>query len=145
MNLSILIGRMTKEPELRRTAQGDAVTSFTLAVNRDFKSKNGQQEADFIPCVCWKVLGENVARYCKKGSQVAVKGRLQSRSYENQQNKKVFVLELICESVQFLDSKTKEAQPQQSYQQPYQAPASSFDASAQSVNGYNITENDIQF
>lgn len=107
INRVVLIGRLTKDPELRRTAQGDAVTSFTLAVNRNFTSSDGQQQADFINCVVWRKPAENVERYCSKGSMVGVEGRIQTRSYDNQQGQRVYVTEVICNSVQFLDTRQK--------------------------------------
>ncbi len=107
INKVILIGRLTRDPELRRTPQGDAVTSFTLAVNRNYTDKDGQQQADFINCVVWKKSAENVERYCSKGSLVGVEGRIQTRSYDNQQGQRVYVTEVICNSVQFLDTRQK--------------------------------------
>lgn len=107
INRFIGIGRLTRDPELRRTAQGDAVTSFTLAVNRSFTNADGQQQADFINCVVWRKQAENVERYCFKGSLVGVEGRLQSRTYENNQGQTVFVTEVVCSSVQFLDTRQK--------------------------------------
>ena len=79
INRVVLVGRMTRDPELRRTPQGDAVTSFTLAVNRNYTSRDGQQQADFINCVVWRKPAENVERYCSKGSLVGVEGRIQTR------------------------------------------------------------------
>ena len=107
INSVTLVGRMTRDPELRRTPQGDAVTSFTLAVNRNYTSRDGQQQADFINCVVWRKPAENVERYCSKGSLVGVEGRIQTRSYDNQQGQKVYVVEVICNSVQFLDTRQK--------------------------------------
>lgn len=107
INRVVLIGRLTRDPELRRTPQGDAVTSFTLAVNRNFTSSDGQQQADFINCVVWKKSAENVEKYCSKGSLVGVEGRIQTRSYDNQQGQRVYVTEVICNSVQFLDTRQK--------------------------------------
>ena len=107
INKCILIGRMTKSPELRRTAQGEAVTSFTLAVNRNY-TKDGQQQADFINCIVWRKLAENVERYCSKGSLVGVEGRIQTRSYENNQGQRIYVTEIVCDSVQFLETKKAE-------------------------------------
>ena len=95
INRVVLIGRLTRDPELRRTQQGDAVTSFTLAVNRNYTAKEGQQQADFINCVVWRKQAENVEKYCSKGSMVGVEGRLQSRSYDNAQGQKVFVTEFF--------------------------------------------------
>ena len=96
---------MSRDPELRRTPRGDAVTSFTLAVNRNFTSREGQQQADFINCIVWRKPAENVEKYCSKGSLVGVEGRLQTRSYDNAQGQKVFVVEVLCDSVQFLRNK----------------------------------------
>ena len=107
INRVVLVGRMTRDPELRRTPQGDAVTSFTLAVNRNYTSRDGQQQADFINCVVWRKPAENVERYCSKGSLVGVEGRIQTRSYDNSQGQKVYVVEVICNSVQFLDTRQK--------------------------------------
>ena len=98
-----LIGRLTKDPELRYTQSGTAVCSFTLAVNRQFKSE-GQPDADFINCVVWKKAAEHLANYQKKGNQIGVTGRIQTRSYDGD-NGKVFVTEVVAENVQFLDPK----------------------------------------
>ncbi|HSX49283.1 MAG TPA: single-stranded DNA-binding protein, partial [Candidatus Saccharimonadales bacterium] len=104
MNTVNLIGRLTKDPELRYTANGTAVCSFTIAVNRQFKSE-GQPEADFINCVAWKKSAEHLANYQKKGNQIGVTGRIQTRSYDGD-NGKVFVTEVVAENVQFLDPKS---------------------------------------
>lgn len=106
MNRTILVGRLTRDPELRYTPNGVAVANFTMAVNRPFKSKDGEQEADFINCVVWRKPAENLANYMKKGNQIGVDGRLQSRSYEDKEGKKVFVTEVVADSVQFLESKS---------------------------------------
>lgn len=97
LNRIVLVGRMTRDPELRRTGTGTAVTSFTIAMNRNFTNQNGERQADFIPCVIWNKAAENVARYCAKGSLVGVDGRLQSRQYENQDGRRVTVIEVICD------------------------------------------------
>lgn len=107
INRVALVGRLTRNPELKRTNQGDAVTSFTIAVNRNYSAKDGQQQADFITCVAWRKMAENVYKYCNKGNLIGVEGKLQSRSYENNQNQKVFVVEVFCDAVRFLESKTK--------------------------------------
>lgn len=103
LNRALLVGRLTRDPELRRTGSGKAVTSFNLAVERNFKSDN--QEADFINCVCWGKIAENTERYCSKGSMVSIDGRIQTRNYENNQGQKVYVTEVIAESVQFINTK----------------------------------------
>ena len=108
INCFIGVGRLTRDPQLKRTAQGDAVASFTLAVNRNYTTRDGQQQADFINCVVWRKLAENVERYCSKGSLVGVEGRIQTRSYENNQGQRVNVVEVVCDSVQFLETKKAE-------------------------------------
>lgn len=107
LNRVILIGRLTKDPELRYTPNGVAVASFTLAVDRKFKNQQGEKETDFIPVVVWQRAAENCANYLSKGSLVGVEGRLQVRSYDGQDGQRRWVTEVISESVQFLDSKNK--------------------------------------
>lgn len=106
MNRVVLVGRLTKDPELRYTPAGAAVATFTLAVNRSFTNQAGEREADFINCVVWKRAAENAANFLKKGSLAGVDGRLQSRSYDDQAGKKVYVTEVVAESVQFLEPKS---------------------------------------
>lgn len=103
MNHVVLIGRLTRDPELRYTPNGVAVTTFTLAVNRPFTNQAGEQEADFIPVVAWQKLAENCANYLGKGRLCAVDGRLQIRNYEDKDGQKRKVAEVIASSVQFLD------------------------------------------
>jgi len=105
MNRVILVGRLTKDPELRFTPNGVAVATFTLAVNRSFTNQQGEREADFINCVVWRRPAENVANFLKKGSLAGVDGRVQTRSYEGQDGKRVYVTEVLAESVQFLEPK----------------------------------------
>ena len=104
MNQLILIGRMTKDPVLRKTTSGTSVTSFTIACDRRIKAE-GQPTADFINCTAWSKLAENIDEYCKKGDQIALNGRIQTRSYDDEKGKKVFVTEVIAESVEFLEAK----------------------------------------
>ncbi|MGM0877078.1 MAG: single-stranded DNA-binding protein [Bacillota bacterium] len=105
LNRVVLVGRLTKDPELRYTPSGVAVATFTLAVNRSFTNQQGDREADFLNCVIWRKQAENVANFLKKGSLAGVDGRLQSRSYEDQSGKRVYVTEVVAESVQFLEPK----------------------------------------
>jgi single-strand DNA-binding protein len=107
MNRTILVGRLTKDPELKFTPAGVAVATFTLAVNRPFKNQAGEQEADFINCVVWRKPAENVANFLKKGSLAGVDGRIQTRNFEGQDGKRVFMTEVVCESVQFLEPKSQ--------------------------------------
>ena len=105
MNKVILIGRLTKDPELRYTGSNRAVTQITVAVHRTFTNQNGEREADFINVVIWDKQAENVAKYLTKGRLVAVEGRIQTRNYDNNEGKKVYVTEVVALSVQFLESK----------------------------------------
>lgn len=105
MNRVILVGRLTADPDLRYTQSGVGVTNFTLAVNRSFKNADGEQQADFIQCQVWKKQAENVANYLKKGSLCGVDGRIQTRNYEGADGKRVYVTEIVADSVQFLDTK----------------------------------------
>lgn len=110
MNRVVLVGRLTKEPDLKYTPSGAAVVTFTLAVNRSFTNQAGEREADFINCVVWRKAAENVANYLKKGSLAGVDGRLQTRNYEGNDGKRVYVTEVIAESVQFLEPKKSDNQ-----------------------------------
>ncbi|WP_409296359.1 single-stranded DNA-binding protein [Peribacillus sp. SCS-26] len=109
MNRVILVGRLTKDPELRYTPNGVPVATFTLAVNRAFTNQQGEREADFINCVVWRKPAENVANYLKKGSLAGVDGRVQTRNYEGQDGKRVYVTEILAESVQFLEPRNSNA------------------------------------
>ncbi|GAC41723.1 single-stranded DNA-binding protein [Paenibacillus popilliae] len=104
LNRVILIGRLTRDPELRYTPSGVAVTQFTLAVDRPFSNQNGDREADFIPVVTWRQLAETCANYLRKGRLTAVEGRIQVRSYDNSEGKRVYVTEVIADNVRFLES-----------------------------------------
>ncbi len=104
LNRVILIGRLTRDPELRYTPQGVAVTQFTLACDRPFTNQQGEREADFIPIVTWRQLAETCANYLRKGRLTAVEGRLQVRSYDNNEGRRVYVTEVIADNVRFLES-----------------------------------------
>ena len=107
INLCVLIGRTTRDIELRRTGNGTAVASFTLAVNRDFKTNDGQ-EADFIQCVAWKKTAELLEQYVHKGDRIAVNGSIRTRNYEDNYGKKVYVTEVMVNHVEFLETKNSE-------------------------------------
>lgn len=146
LNRVALVGRLTKDPELRRTGSGKAVTSFNLAVERNFKSDD--QEADFINCVCWGKIAENTERYCSKGSMVSVDGRIQTRNYENNQGQKVYVTEVIADSVQFINTRREN---QTTPQAPVnsQAPVNNYASNGLihqfEDEGLVMEEDDIQF
>ena len=105
MNKAILIGRLTKDPELRTTPTGRNVCQFAIAVNRAFTNANGEREADFINCVVWDKQAENLARYQKKGNQIAIDGRIQTRNYDDKDGKRVYVTEILATNISFLDAK----------------------------------------
>ncbi|MCT8138627.1 single-stranded DNA-binding protein [Anaerobacillus sp. CMMVII] len=130
LNRVVLVGRLTRDPELKYTPNGIAVGKFTLAVNRPFSNQQGNREADFINIIVWRKAAENVANYLRKGSLAGVDGRLQTRNYENNDGKKVFITEVVADSVQFLDSKN--SQNSGSDQQNHQGNTN---------NGYNSNQN----
>ncbi|HEL1639548.1 single-stranded DNA-binding protein [Streptococcus suis] len=106
INNVVLVGRMTRDAELRYTPSNQAVATFTLAVNRNFKNQNGEREADFINVVIWRQQAENLANWAKKGALVGITGRIQTRNYENQQGQRVYVTEVVAENFQLLESRT---------------------------------------
>lgn len=137
LNRVVLVGRLTKDPEFRTTQSGIDVATFTLAVNHNFKSKNGEQQADFINCVVFRKQAENVNNYLNKGSLAGIDGRLQSRSYENKEGQRVFVTEVVCDSVQFLEPKnTQSSNNNQSNNQVQQR-----EKALQSENPFNNSNN----
>ena len=109
MNTIILIGRTTKDIELRRTGSGTVVASFTLAVNRDFKTQDGQ-DTDFIQCVAWKKTAELLNQYVHKGDRIALNGSIRTRNYEDKYGKKVYVTEVLANHVEFLETKKNSEQ-----------------------------------
>ncbi|EGQ0322880.1 single-stranded DNA-binding protein [Staphylococcus pseudintermedius] len=144
LNRTVLVGRLTKDPDFRTTPSGVEVATFTLAVNRNFKSKDGEQQADFINCVVFKKQAENVKNYLSKGSLAGVDGRLQSRSYENQEGRRVYVTEVICDSVQFLEPKSNNQSNNQPQQQRGQAPAQD-NPFTNANNPIDIDDEDLPF
>lgn len=132
INRVVLVGRLTKDPELKYTPSGVAMARFTLAVNRTFSNQQGEREADFINILVWRKQAENAANYLSKGSLAGVEGRIQTGSYEGQDGKRVYTTDVVADSVQFLEPKNGQAsqnnaptgQPQEhkrsrsDYQQP---------------------------
>ncbi|WP_213470270.1 single-stranded DNA-binding protein [Staphylococcus caprae] len=139
LNRVVLVGRLTKDPEFRTTQNGVNVATFTLAVNRNFKNKNGEQQADFINVVVFRQQAENVNNYLSKGNLAGVDGRIQSRSYENKEGQRVYVTEVVADSVQFLEPKNSNQQNNQPQQQRGQAPAGNNPFS--NNNGINDIDN----
>lgn len=109
MNRVILVGRITKDPEIKKTAQDIAVINFTLAVNRNYTDQQGEKQADFISCVVWRKQAENVAKYVTKGMLLGVEGRIQTRQYESETGMK-YITEVLCDSVQFLENRSSNTQ-----------------------------------
>lgn len=117
INNVVLVGRLTNDAELRYTPSNQAVATFTLAVNRNFKNQNGEREADFINCVMWRQQAENIANWTQKGTLIGVTGRIQTRNYENQQGQRVYVTEVVAETFQVMESKDQQGgQSQGGYQ-----------------------------
>lgn len=150
MNHVSLIGRLTKDIELKSTAKGDSVGSFTIAVNRNFTNQQGEREADFINCVIWKKQADVMAQYTSKGSQVGIEGRIQTRNYENQQGQRVYVTEVIVSQVTFIGSNNavQHAQSNQStnysnnQQNAYNQPKNAFIEDGRPID---ISEDDLPF
>ena len=108
INRTVLVGRLTKDPELKYTSSNIAYARFTVAVNRSFAGPNGEREADFIQCIAWRRQAENVARFVKKGSLVGIEGRIQTGSYDDKDGNRRYTTDVVCDSVQFLESKNKD-------------------------------------
>lgn len=109
LNRVVLIGRLTKEPELYYTKQGVAYARICVAVNRGFRNSLGEQQVDFINCVVWRKSAENVAEYCKKGSLVGITGRIQTSNYNDEQGKRIYRTEVVIESITFLERRREGA------------------------------------
>ncbi|WP_461240085.1 single-stranded DNA-binding protein [Paucilactobacillus sp. N302-9] len=107
INRTTLVGRLTRDPELRYTTSGTAVATFTVAVNRQFTNQAGEREADFISCVIWRKSAENFTNFTHKGSLVGIDGRIQTRNYENQQGQRVYVTEVVVENFSLLEPKSQ--------------------------------------
>ena len=105
MNRTILIGRMTKDAELKRTSNGTNFCNFIIAVDRKFKDANGNRQADFIACVAWRTTADFISKYFKKGNRIAVVGSIQTRTYEDQNGQKKLVTEVIVDEAEFVESK----------------------------------------
>lgn len=112
-NITVLVGRLTKDPVLRSTSNGKKVVAFTLATNRD------KETADFISVVAWEKTAEALNKYCNKGSKILVNGRIQTRNYDDQKGKRVYITEVVAHNIQFLDMKKDEQQNEQPIQQQY--------------------------
>jgi single-strand DNA-binding protein len=105
INQVTLVGRLTRDPEMKVTTEGTPVAHITLAVNRSFRNHNGEIDTDFVQCTLWRKAAENTCQYCRKGSVLGITGRLQTRHYDNREGKRVYVTEVVAETVRFLSAK----------------------------------------
>lgn len=126
INRVVLLGNMTRDPELRRTGTGKAVTNFTLALNR-----YNNDEADFVDCVCWEKIAENTAQYCSKGSKVAVEGSIQTGSYEDRDGHNRKTVNVLCNRVEFINTNNNQQKHTNN----------SYNNFNDSINSYDIEEN----
>ena len=135
INNVTIIGRTTKDIELRATSSGTNNASFTLAVERNFKNANGEKETDFINCVAWRKTAEILAQYAPKGSMIGVRGRIQTRNYENNQGVRVYVTEIVADEVQLIDTRNNNQGTNANYYQN-NANNGGFNSSQQQSNGF---------
>lgn len=137
INNVTLVGRLTRDPELKYTPSNIATTTFNLAVNRNFKGANGEREADFINCMIWRKQAELFAEWCKKGNLVGITGRIQTRSYENQQGQRVYVTEVVADTFQLLKKRDNSANQSNIEEQ--------MPASFGATNPLDISDKDLPF
>jgi len=109
MNKVILIGRLTKDPELKKTNSGLSYVQFNLAVNRNYTNKSGEKQADFINCVAWRTQDDNLVKYIKKGGLIGIEGEIQTRTYDDKNGTKKYITEVLCNSIEFLEPKSQQS------------------------------------
>lgn len=149
INRTVLVGRLTKDPELRYTSSNIAFARFTLAVNRTFAGPNGEKEADFIQCIAWRKQAENLARFVRKGSLIGVEGRIQTGSYDDSNGIRKFTTDIVCDSVQFLEPKNA-SEPvdrgfNNDYTQNFYEERSPKRQERESIPSIDVTEDDLPF
>ena len=150
INRTVLVGRLTRDPELRYTSSNIAVVKFTLAVNRTFTGPSGEREADFIQCVVWRKQAENLARFVKKGSLLGIEGRIQTGSYDDKDGIRKYTTEVVCDSVQFLEPKNQNTESTdtyggQEYQRSYQKNDYEKPKKQESTPTIDVAEDDLPF
>lgn len=147
INRVVLVGRLTRDPDLKSTGSGVSVATFSLAVNRQFTNNQGEREADFINCVLWRKGAEIFSQYTHKGSLVGVEGRLQTRSYEKDNGERVYVTEVVVDNFSFLESKNQQGHQnnQNQSQQFGDAPVMNSDPFADTGNTIDIKDDDLPF
>lgn len=137
INNVTLVGRLTRDPELRYTPSNIAITTFNMAVNRNFKNQAGDREADFINCMIWRQQAENLASWAKKGALIGITGRIQTRSYDNQQGQRVYVTEVVADTFQLLEKRDNSANQSNIEDQ--------MPASFRATNPLDISDDDLPF
>lgn len=152
INRSILVGRLTRDPELRYTNGGAAVATFTIAVNRQFTNQNGEREADFISCVIWRKAAENLTNFTHKGSLIGIDGHIQTRNYENQQGTRIYVTEVVVDNFSLLESRAESEHHQSANSNGHSSNNSNNRKYDNNQNQYgnnggqiDITDNDLPF
>ncbi len=150
INRTVLVGRLTRDPELRYTSSNIAVVKFTLAVNRTFAGPTGEREADFIQCVVWRKQAENLARFIKKGSLLGIEGRIQTGSYDDKDGIRKYTTEVVCDSVQFLEPKNQDNDynkdyGSQDYSRSYQKKDYQKPKKQESTPTIDVAEDDLPF
>ncbi len=152
INRFVGVGRLVADPELRYTPAGHAVSNFRVAINRPYKNEQGEQETDFLSMVAWRKQAENIANYMKKGSLVGIDGKIQTRTFEDKDNKTIYVTEVLAESIQFLESRNSSGNTNSSNQQSYQQNNQQSQPQAQQPNPFeqqgqaiNIQDDDLPF
>jgi len=150
INRTVLVGRLTKDPELRYTSSNIAFARFTLAVNRTFAGPNGEREADFIQCIVWRKQAENMARFVRKGSLIGVEGRIQTGSYDDKDGIRKYTTDVVCDGVQFLEPKSQQENNsdqdsdfRNDYRQDFYEERSP--KKRESVPSIDVTEDDLPF
>ncbi|MDL2063365.1 MULTISPECIES: single-stranded DNA-binding protein [Lactiplantibacillus] len=152
INRSVLVGRLTRDPELRYTNGGAAVATFTIAVNRQFTNQNGEREADFISCVIWRKAAENLTNFTHKGSLIGIDGHIQTRNYENQQGTRIYVTEVVVDNFSLLESRAESEHHQSANSNGHSSNNSNNRKYDNNQNQYgnnggqiDITDNDLPF
>lgn len=147
LNRAVLTGRLTRDVDLKYTQSGTAVASFSLAVDRPFKNKQGEREADFINVVMWRKQAENFANFAHKGSLVGIDGRIQTRNYENNQGQRVYVTEVVADNFSLLDFRKDNGQSnhQSSSNQAKRSSRPTNDPFANNGDSIDITDEDLPF
>ncbi len=154
MNKVILVGRLTKDPELRYTPSNIAVVRFTIAVNRTYQTRGEERQADFISCIAWRQQAENLSKFMRKGSLIGVDGQIQTSSFDDQNGVRRYVTEVLCNSIQFLEPKsstrsddfsTYQETPQYERPRPAQAPDKNKNPFEDITSDFDISNDDLPF